>query len=188
MGIYNTYKDFWNDNFARGSDADICVLMYHVTQDSDEDDGEEELKQADEPRKGLCETTGNHFEEESRGRFEVNGIFSCEFFFFGRRREKKREEREERERRERGEILRVLIPFPDAPQYVMVSFNYLLVRSRQATPHVMIASCCSSSSTAVGRKQEICIRDLNNRLPHAKAPPPINRTQHGTSESKAKKA
>lgn len=58
----NTYKNFWHDNLAGGADADIAVLMYHVTEDANEDDSEEELKEADKPREGLRDTTSNHFE------------------------------------------------------------------------------------------------------------------------------
>lgn len=57
-----THKDFWHDNLAGGFDADISVLMYHITQDPNKDDGEEQLKEADKPREGFRNTTGDHFE------------------------------------------------------------------------------------------------------------------------------
>lgn len=36
--------------------------MYHVTENANEDNGEEELKKADKPREGLRDTAGDHFE------------------------------------------------------------------------------------------------------------------------------
>lgn len=57
-----THKDFRYDELARGAGVDISVLMYHITQDPNKDDGEEQLKEAGKPREGFCNTTSDHFE------------------------------------------------------------------------------------------------------------------------------
>lgn len=62
MKGYNTYKDLRHDNLARGFDTNISELMYHITQNTDEDNGEEELKETDKPREGFRDITGGHFE------------------------------------------------------------------------------------------------------------------------------
>lgn len=62
MKEYNTYKNLWHDNLARGFDANISILVYHVTQNTDENNGKEELKETDKPCEGFCDTTSDHFE------------------------------------------------------------------------------------------------------------------------------
>lgn len=42
---------------------DFSILVNHITQDADEDNGEEELKETGKPCEGLCDTTcDSHFE------------------------------------------------------------------------------------------------------------------------------